>query len=325
MKDVLAQSQIDELLNDIIGGKVEIDNEKIKKAKKVKEYNFKIPRKLAKEQLRTIVGVYELYAKHLSSYLTGILRTYCQVEVVTIEETKYYEYSNAMQDSSLLGIMELNPFEGNVLMELSKELIFTIIDKLLGGSGNSGVMNRDYTDIEMVLMEKIYRNTTTYFKDAWASIADIDPVFIKLETGNRSSHIMNLDEVIVIIVLSVNIKGITGNMTVCIPYLWLEPISDKLYTKYRMTKRTRSDLGYDTTRQSILSQICKTDIDVTAVLGNSVIKMKDVLSMEVGDVIKLNQKPNDNVKININNKTWFYAQLGILNNKKAVEIVRPVE
>ncbi len=325
MKDVLAQFQIDELLDDILDGKVEIDNDEVKKQRKVKKYDFKIPRKLAKEQLRTLFGVYELYARHLSSYLTGTLRTYCQVEVLSIEETKYYEYSKSMSEQSLLGVMDLNPFEGSVIMEFSRDLIFTIIDKLLGGSGVCGVMNRDYTDIEMVLMEKLYRNVIVYLKDAWINVADIEPIFRKFETGNTASNIMHIDEVVAIIVLNVKIKEITGKITVCLPFVWLESIDEKLYTKYRMTKRARNETDTDNTKQAIISKLYKSNIDVTANLGSVSLRLKDILSLEVGDVIKLNQNANDCVKVSIGNKTRFYGQFGILNNKKAVEILKIAE
>jgi flagellar motor switch protein FliM len=326
LKEVLTQFQIDELLQDIIGGQVEISNdEDLKNQKKIKEYDFKIPKKFTKEQLRTIVGVYDIYARHLSSYLTGTLRTFCQLDVISIEETKYYEYSNSLPDSVLIAVLDMLPFEGTILMEISRDLSFVIMDKMLGGTGDPGSVNREYTDIELVLMERLYKNLIAYLKDAWSNVADVQPEFRKFEMSNGTNRIMHLDEIVVIIVLEVKIKEITGNITICIPYVWLEPINEKLYTRYRMTERIRKDIDTEASRKSILSQIYHSQIELTAILGNASVNLRDVLNMEVGDVIKLRQKVDSKVKMNAGNKTWFYAQLGTKKRIKAVQILKSAE
>lgn len=322
MKEVLAQSQIDALLQDIVGGKVNISPGVVKEQKKVKTYDFKLPKKFTKEQLRTITGVFEIYAKHLSSYLTGTLRTFCEVEVASIEETKYYEYSNAIPESALIGVLELQPVEGNVLMEYSKELALTIIDKLLGGPGSCGIVDREYTDIEMVLMERLYKNVITYLRDSWSTVADIKPVFTKFENGNNAGRIMHLDEVVVIVVLNIKVKEVCGQVTVCLPFAWLESISDKLSTKYRMTQIFKKTMDFEANKQSILTQLYKSDLEVVINLGSATIHLKDLVDMEVGDVIKLKQNLNDDVTIDVGDKTWFRAKLGLKNNKKAALIVK---
>ncbi len=320
MKEVLAQFQIDALLQDIQGGKVPAPDLESKKQKKVKTYDFKLPRKFTKEQLRTVMGVYEIYARHLSSYLTGTLRTFCQVEVASIEETKYYEYSNAIAESALVGLLDLNPVEGTILMEFSKGLSFTIIDKLLGGPGTSAFLDREYTEIEMVLLERLYRNVITYLQDAWSNVAEVKPHFRKFEKGNSISRIMQLDEIVVIVVMNVKIKELTGTLTVCLPYIWLQAINDKLYTKYRMSQRAKFSPDLEYNKRYILSQIYKSDIDVAVNLGRATVQFRDVVNMEVGDVIKLKQSVNDKASVEIDGKIWFYGQIGLKNGKKAVKI-----
>ena len=302
MKGVLAQSQIDALLQEISGGGVEIKSASGKK--KIKEYDFKIPKKFTKEQLRSLVGVHETYARHLSSYLTGSLRTYCKVEVVSIEETRYYEYSYAIPESTLMGIIDLNPYPGTVVMSLSRGLAFTVIDKLLGGSGNSGVVDREYTDIEMVVMERFYKNIITYLRDAWSSVADIRPMFRRFETDN-SANIMHLDEIVVIQVLNVSIMDITGNLTVCLPFMLLDLVSDKLYTKYRFAGGGGDDSVSEEEKTAMLSQLYNTPIKMKAILGETRVYVNDILNLEVGDVIRLNQKLDDYVKVEIAIKPGF--------------------
>jgi flagellar motor switch protein FliM len=318
MKGVLDQSQIDTLLRDISGGNVEI--KKAAEQKAIKEYDFRIPRKFTKEQLRIISGIHETYARLLSSYLTGALRTFCKAEVVSIEETRYYEYANAMPESVLLGILDLNPYPGTVVMSLSKELAFTVIDKLLGGSGDYGIMGNEYTDIEIVIMERIYKNIIVYFKDAWANTAEVNPVLRKFGTDS-STNVMHLDEIVVIVVLNVTIKENTGKITVCLPYMWLEAISDKLSAKYKISDRVTANTESEASKQAMILQLYKTPIDISVNLGNSRVYINDIINMEIGDIIKLNQKIGDNVKVNLGGKTWFYGQLGINNKKKAVKIV----
>lgn len=322
MKGVLAQSQIDALLQELSGGKVEIQN--ASDHKKVKEYDFKIPKKFTKEQLRSLVSVHETYARHLSSYLTGSLRTYCKVEVVSIEETRYYEYSYAMPESVLLGVLDLSPYPGTVVMSLSRDLAFSVIDKLLGGAGSCGVINREYTDIEMVIMERFYKNIITYLRDAWASVAEVRPVFRKFETDN-SANIMHLDEIVVVLVLNVTIKDITGTLTLCLPFHLLESVSDKLYTKYRFSEKFLNGLDTEETKQAVLSRLYKTTIGISAILGDSSVYVNDILNLEVGDIIKLNQKVDDYVKVEIGEKVWFHAKLGVRNNKKAIKIIESAE
>ncbi|MDD3693109.1 MAG: flagellar motor switch protein FliM [Oscillospiraceae bacterium] len=316
MKDVMSRLSSGDLAN-----KKSTMSSKGIKQKIIKDYDFKLPKKFTKEQLRTLLGVNEIYARHLSSYLTATLRTFCRVDVTAVEETKYIEYTNLMHDSSLLGIFELNPFEGNVLMELSQELTFVIIDMMLGGIGNCDINNRDYTDIEMVLMKRFFKNIISFFTDAWSGVADVEPVFIKTETSNGANQVMHLDEVVVAVTLNVNIKETSGKISVILPYVWLESINDKLYTRFRLAEK-KNDVDSETTKKVILEKISRTSIFITAILGNTMIRTKDLMNLEVGDIIRLNEKPGDFVKLNVGSKTWYYANLGLKNSHKAVKIVK---
>lgn len=323
MRDVLAHLKNNDFENEKIVERP-LAADKSKKEKKIKEYDFKLPRKFTKEQLRTVVSVYEMYARHVSSYLTGTLRTFCRVEVSSVEETKYIEYINVMPENVLLGVFELDPFDGNHVMEISRDLTFVIIDKLLGGTGNCDISDREYTDIELVVMERLYKNIIAYFKDAWKNVTDVDPAFIKIETTNGASQVMHLDEIVVIVVLNVKINETSGRLTVVLPYEWLEAINDKLYTKYRFAEKARSDINYEATKRLITDRIYKSQIYVSANLVTTQMLMKDLLRIEVGDIIKLNQKPSDVVSVTVGPKTLFYGKLGVKNDKKAVKIVKIV-
>ncbi|MDR1961482.1 MAG: flagellar motor switch protein FliM, partial [Gracilibacteraceae bacterium] len=155
MAEILSQSQIDELLKSLSSGEtpIEEDDTKIR----VKEYDFRSPKRFTREQLKIIDSIYQNFSRRLASYLSGVLRVYCEAEVLQIEEQKYYEYSNALADSVLIGNFNINYPEDDkiedqlLLMELSKTVSFSIIDRMLGGSGEGYNYMRDYTEIELTI------------------------------------------------------------------------------------------------------------------------------------------------------------------------------
>ena len=158
MADVLTQAQIDEMLKNVAAGAVPEVTQK--EEEKVKEYDFRAPKKFTKEQIKVLDGIFENYARLLSSYLTGLLRLYCRVSLVNIEEQRYSEFNNALPDYVLMGMVDMGikneeVSETNVIIQISNTITFTMIDRLLGGRGEYRDVNRDFTEIEITIMNDV--------------------------------------------------------------------------------------------------------------------------------------------------------------------------
>ena len=156
MSDILSQSEIDQLLNALSAGELDVDEYQADKAEKqIKEYDFARPAKFAKDHLRTLEIIHEHYARLLATLLSGRMRTPCQLEVISSEAISYSEFSNSLSNPVLLGILEVRPLKGNFVMEMSSNIGFAIVDRLLGGNGTGVVSNRDFTEIEQTVIQKV--------------------------------------------------------------------------------------------------------------------------------------------------------------------------
>ena len=109
MPEQLSQAQIDALLKKMSSGEVAVEEKQT-----IKEYDFKSPKKFTKEQLKAMDGLHETFSRLLSSYLSGILRIGCDVQVLQIDEERYYEYNNALPDTALIGIVGMDPEGGGL-------------------------------------------------------------------------------------------------------------------------------------------------------------------------------------------------------------------
>lgn len=132
----------------------------------IKEYDFRTPKKFTKEQIKILERIFENYSRHLSSYITGLLRLYCKVSLASIEEQKYFEFSNALPDYTIMGIVDLgieddDIEESNAILQLSNSLTFTMIDRMLGGRGTYQDTDRDFTEIEINVMRSIVERFTS--------------------------------------------------------------------------------------------------------------------------------------------------------------------
>jgi flagellar motor switch protein FliM len=321
MSEVLSQSQIDELLSGISSGDLGFKEleEKIHE-KKVRPYDFKIPKKINKEQVKTLSIIHENYGRILSSYLSGLLRTYCQVELFSIEEQRYFEYSNALPENNMMGVLEMPPLQGTSMITVNQMLAFAIIDRLLGGQGEAYEIDREYSEIELVLMERVIRECCSLLKDAWANVHEITPAFLRLESNSRQTQLVSPNETVVIIVMNVKIKDVEGNISFCMPYLILEPVLDHLNTRYWFTEQVAVGDEKMIYKDMLYEKLNSVPMELKAILGTSHISLRDIMDLRVGDVIQLDQHTTDKTMIKSNNTDWFAGTMGQYKNHIAVKI-----
>ena len=321
MSEVLSQSQIDDLLNSLKSGDVAYSElEGSANEKKVRPYDFKIPKKFNKEQLKTLNIIYENYGRVLSSFLSGTLRNYCEVEVATIEEQRYFEYSNALPENILMGVLEMRPLAGTSMITMSQPIAFAIVDRLLGGQGEIYEVDRDYTDIEVTLLQRVISDMSILLKDAWSNVFEITPNFLRLESNSRQSQLVSPNETVVIIVLKVKIKDIDGDVSFCMPYEILEPVLEHLNTRYWFTARRSTDEEISSNKNALVKNINSIPLELKVVLGKSRVSLKEIMELRAGDVITLDQSINDKAVVMSNKEEWFLGTLGTLRSHVAVKI-----
>lgn len=321
LSEVLSQGEIDALLNALNTGELDVKGiEEEKEEKKVRNYDFKIPNKFAKDQLRTLQMIHENFSRLLQTYLSGYLRALVQIEVVSIDQLTYYEFSNSMPNPSTLGVVDFLPLNGSVLIEISPSISFAMIERVLGGTGNVYERNRGFTEIELTLIEKLFGQILSFLKDPWKNVIDLKPRLSRIETNTQFTQIVSPNETIALITLSLNIGSIEGMMHICIPHLVIEPIISKLSTKFWF-----SGISKDITEGSIKyieKRIETTTLPISVVLGNCNLTVKDIINLQIGDVVLLNKSINDYLQILVGNKLKFYGIPGVKKNKIAVKVTK---
>lgn len=323
MADVLTQAQIDEMLKNVAMGAAPVvvpaDD------KKVKEYDFRAPKKFTREQIKILDSIFESYARMLSSYLTGLLRLYCSVSLVNIEEQRYNEFNNALPDYVMMGMVDMGIMneevsETNIIIQVSNAITYTMIDRLLGGKGEYRDVNRDFTEIEITIMTDIMKSFAELLKEPWMTHIELEPRLIGIETNSRVVQTIGHEDTVIIVALEVEINGLKSIVSVCIPAINLDEIMGKFIPRYTGSKK-RTDAHREADRRdSIMTGISTTDLEVKAVLGEINLDLYEVLTLQVNDVIPLNKGIDSNITIKVGDKTWCDGKMGTYNNKKAVMI-----
>lgn len=320
MGEVLSQSEIDNLLKALNSGELDMEEIKDKDEKQVKNYDFARPTKFSKEHLRTLEIIFEHYGRLLSTNLPAYLRKAVQVEVVNSESVIYSEFSNALSNPVLLGVINMDPLEGSAVMEISGNLAFCIIDRLLGGEGEPLDKMREYSEIELVILERIFTICVNLLREPWQNVVSITPRLERIETNSQFAQIISPSETIAIVTINVKIGDVEGLMNVCLPFGVLESVMDKLNTKYWFsTMQEKDNRSYN---EAIESLISKAQIPVKAVLGKSSISVNDFLQLHVGDVIKLDRSVDDELNVYVGNIKKFAAMPGSTNDNYAVRITQ---
>ncbi len=318
MGEVLSQSEIDNLLAMMSAGELDVDKMQDEEEKQVKNYDFNRPAKFSKEHLRTLEIIYEHYGRLISNNLPVYLRKNVQVSVSSSETVTFSEFSNALSNPVILGIVDFQPLAGNIIVELSTNLGYTMIDRMLGGSGVPLEKSRTFSEIEITIIEKMMVLFTQLLRDPWKNVLEVTPMLSRLETNPQFAQIVAPTDMTAIVTLNMKIGDVEGYINICLPFLTLEDIMDKLNTKYwYSTMQENKDQNYE---EYIEALIRKVDVPVKAVLGKSRITVADFMGLQVGDCIRLNTRVDSDMDVYVGNIKKFTALPGANNDAYAVRV-----
>ena len=320
MAEVLSQSEIDALLSALSTGDVEPEQLKEKEEKqKIKKYYFRSPQKFSKDHIRTLEMVHDAFARIISNYLSGQLRKHVKVDIQSVEQITYEEFVHSIANPTILTIFKMPPLQGNILLEMNPQFSFQILDILLGGTGDRDEKTKEFSEIDKNILANITSEMIKSLILAWDGILEVKPEFEGLETNPSANQTLAPNEPVALLSFLVELGKSTTYMNLCIPYLSVEKVLDKLVVQYWF-KTDESELE-DEAREKLKKGLDPVKVNMHVELGKTEITVDDFLELVNGDVLVLNSQYSDPVRVFVENEECFIAKPGIVGKNMGIQLL----
>ncbi|MCK4606012.1 MAG: flagellar motor switch protein FliM [candidate division Zixibacteria bacterium] len=321
MAKILSQDEIDALLTTVSSGEVDIDEGQLDddKLRSVVAYDFKHPNRVSKDQIRTLENLHDNFGGHYGSILSAVLRTIVDVDLVSVDQITYSEFIMSLVSPSCTFTFAAPPLEGGCLVDFNPTLTFSLIDRMFGGSGKTLETERELTGIERTVMARLAAKLYEEIEEAWENIVKIETEQRSFETNPQFIQIVPPGETVVVVSFQIKLFQATGLLTICYPYVSLEPVISKLSAQNWIDATKRKNLESD--RSINLANLNLVEADISAVLLRTDIRMRDFLSLKVGDIVPSQHQINEPVVVSVSRAKKFLARPGISGKKRAIQIL----
>ena len=335
MSDILSQEEVDALLSAVSsGGDSDLSSmmsgpsdsqdsgSSSQSDKTLSLYDFRRPDRVSKDQMRTLQNLHEGYARQFSTSLTNFLRTFVEIELVSVDQLTYSEFVMSISNPSCIYVFKMEPLEGNAIMEINPSLVFFIIDRLFGGQGKPSEQNRELTLIEQNVMHRIVERGLSDLKEVWEHIGIFNPKVEAYETNPQFVQIAPPGETVILISLEVRMQNASGLMSLCFPYIVLESVINNLSGESWMSSQSTMTLE---TKSLLEHEMKSFELPLKALIGEVKLTIRDLMQMQRGDVLCLDKSTEDDLIVQIGNKTKMAGKSGLIGRKKAVRITQILE
>ncbi|MGP1579738.1 MAG: flagellar motor switch protein FliM [Wolinella sp.] len=319
MADILSQEEIDALLEvvDDDGDAEVLEKHDILSQRQVTLYDFKRPNRVSKEQLRAFRGIHDKMARNLSSQISAIMRSIVEIQLHSVDQMTYGEFLMSLPSPTSFNVFSMKPLDGTGVLEINPSIAFPMIDRLLGGKGDPYEATREFSDIELNLLDTILRQMMQNLKEAWAPVAEVFPVVDAKESSPNVVQIVAQNEIVIMVVMEIIIGHSSGMMNICYPVISLESVLSRLASRDLMLSETSSKKSRNKELQALLGGAV---VSVSAVLGGTSLDLKEVLELGVGDIIRLDRPADDTVIVNVDGREKYVATIGLQRYRKTVKI-----
>lgn len=333
---MLAQSEIDALLSGAIdfdqksggdnvnladmmgqgGEPVGVDG---KREKKIQNYNFWSPARFSKEQMRAVELVHEDLSERLTTSLPTFLRTNVRPHLVHIEQGRFHDFIKDFPPNTLFHLISLAPLPGHMVLTMSLNVSYLILEQRLGGKIEGRFTDRALTEIDQSLLRGLVEHMLGDIKGAWSKVVSLEP---SLEDSTVNQHWVQMmmgNERVLLLTLEINIQGVTGTMSIFIPFNTLKPITEVLNPHIWIAGRKEHQQD-PVARQMAMRATMRAVVSVTVILGTADLKLGDLMHLSIGDVIELDTAIDSPLVVKVANKKQFHARVGKSRKRLGVQI-----
>ncbi len=321
MAELLSQSEIDALLNNVKDGDSEEELEQKASSKEIIPFDFRLPNRISKNQLRTMRNIHENFAESFSSFLVSKLQTIVNINIISVDQIYYSEYVLSVSNPSFVYTFDIVDTDIKAILEVSPEFGITLVERLLGGSGSSPKSSETITAIEEKVMDVVVDRIMLDLKKSWSSFASYEFKVDRFEPNIDFAQITSPNESVLIISFEVVLEEKRYMMNFCFATYAFDSVMAKLTSQSLSSIRPYKYKG--TTAQEIISENLKLSaIPVKVEFGKSKITFNELTNLQIGDIIRLDTKiENENI-VSFAGKPLYAGRPGVINNKKAIKITR---
>lgn len=318
----LSQKEIDSLLSSFDQGEVEVSTHE-EHAKKVVPYDFKRPERIARDQLRAIETLHEVFCRNVQAVISGWLRTILDIRVSSVDQLTYAEFINSLPNPTCFNVLSCEPLEGNFILEVNPVVAFMVIERLLGSAkGSTSLPERPLTDLEWKLVDRIISRFLTGLQEVWASISNVTFKVTGRESNPQLMPIMPPNEPVVAVAIEFSMGEYKGHVNVCIPVMSVENIMDKISTHTWFVKKKDSGV---LKQETITETLAGAQLTLSAFFLDHYIKIGDLQSLQVGDIIVTSHHEQDPLTICVESKPKYLGIIGSIKEKRAVRVIRKLD
>jgi flagellar motor switch protein FliM len=320
MAEVLSQNEIDDLLAALSAGELTPDElPKEEEKQKVKPYDFRSPQKFSKDHIRTLELIHDNYARIISNYLTAQVRSNVKVKLESVQQITYEEFIHSVPNPTVLTIFKMPPLSGSILFEINPQFVFEIIDLLLGGSGVGKYKAREFTDIDKNIIKVVNSGLISNLKLAWEDVMPVETEVEGIETNPALNQTLAPNDPVALITFSVEMGKKSTFINICIPYLSIEKVLDKLVVQYWFQDSNEEIVNES--KEKLRKRLNVVEVQLSAILGTASLTVKEFLNLNIGDVVALDESTKSPVKMTVENKVYCYGKPGVMGKSMGVEIL----
>lgn len=323
VEKILSQDEVDALLRGLSDGEIEAPKEETAAFDGIRSYDLTSQDRIVRGRMPTLEIINDRFARLHRVTLSGSLRRIIDITVTQTEMLKFGEFIRTLPVPTSLHILKLDPLRGHVLLVVESRLIFNLVDCFFGGSGRSSfkIEGRDFTSIEHRVISKVVKATLKDLDQAWKPVTPVNFQFVRSEVNPQFATIVPPSDLVIVVHFEMELDRLIGKIILCLPYSTIEPIRSKLYASYQ-SDQLEIDLEWAARFKKRLTDI---PVEVLVELGRTTLKGRELLSIEVGDVVTLDHDVNEPLTVKIQGVPKFKATPGIYKGNQSFQISEVVK
>jgi len=319
MKKILTREEIDALLSDVAEGRIDLDKELARE--QGVGMNFDLFNTMThKGMMPNLDIIYDSFIRSYRVTMSNRLRRLVEIKKIGARPFKFDDFLMSLPSPVCMGLYKIEPLKGAAMLAMDSNLVYAIMDSILGGTGTPRVpeATRLFTSIELRIMQKIVKDALIDMEKAWAPLQSTKMSLLRMEMNPRLVNLVPPEYHVVTMQLEIQIENTKGSMVFAVPYMTVEPIRDKLKNGVQF------DLVAVDPKWSyrLSAELTEAQLELTVEMGNTMITLQELMNLSRGDTIMLDKDCRSELLVKIGGIGKYRGTPGVRCGNKAVQITR---